>query len=279
MNIRPAYCAGTFYPADPDDLKGMVHTFLEQVSIKSSSEPVAGLISPHAGYPYSGPTAAVAYSQLQGREIKNVLVCSPSHMTPITGVSIFDGDYYETPLGRVPVNQEKAKELAAFADELTCSSVGHLADATGGAEHALEVQLPFLQQVLQDWTLIPLVFNEYKWSNCRVLGEAIASVFDPDDTLIVASSDLYHGHDYDQALKTDERTLNSIEAFDAKMFCEQSEQETIMACGAGPITALIFAAKKWNARAPRVLSHTTSADAINRTGGYVVGYAAVVIEK
>lgn len=279
MNIRPAYCAGQFYPADERELCSMIEKYFESVTVEQVQKHVIGLIVPHAGYLYSGQTAAYGYHQLLKRNYENVVVCSPSHMMPIPGISVFDGDYYETPLGRVPVNKEKASKLADFAKELTCSSIGHVADAMSGPEHSLEVQLPFLQYVLDEWNLIPVVFNEYNWNNCQVLGRAIASVFDPQKTLIVASSDLFHGYDYDQALKTDRRTLESIEAFDAKSFCEQSEHNQIMACGSGPIAALMVAAHQWDSQPPHVLTHTTSADVMNRKTGYIVGYSAVVIEK
>ena len=279
MNIRPAYCAGQFYPADAKDLREMVEKFLSQVQHDEEIKHVSGLIVPHAGYLYSGQTAAFGYRYIQNKSYETVVVCSPSHTTPISGISVFDGDCYETPLGRVPVNREKVKELSDYSKELYRSSAGHLADSMSGSEHSLEVQLPFLQVALGEWDLVPLVFNEYNWTNCRILGKAIASVFDPERTLFVASSDLYHGYDYDQALRMDQITLDAVKEFDAKAFCEKSEYNTVMACGAGPISALLMACAEWKTRPPRVVTRTTSADVTKRRSGYVVGYAAVVIEK
>jgi len=277
MKIRKPVWANQFYPGDPHELDATLTEYFDQAALQQTGKRIVGLIAPHAGYPYSGPTAAVAYKQLENKHYHTVVVCSPSHATPIEGVSVYDGDLYETPLGRIPVDTELTVKLEQKSDVIQRSSAGH----EGGfrPEHALEVQLPFLQKILREFKLVPLVFNDFKWEVCQELGHAMAEVLDSEKTLIVASSDLYHGQSYEEAMRTDKETLAAIESFDAEKFCDKSEKHEIMACGAGPITALMVATKKWNTQAPRVLGHTTSADVLGKSGGYVVGYAAAIIEK
>ncbi len=277
MKIRRPEWENQFYPGNPDELDATLTEYFEKAALQQTGKRIVGLIAPHAGYPYSGQTAAVAYKQLENQQYETVVVCSPSHATPINGVSVYDGDYYETPLGRISVDTELTERLAQHSSVIQRSSAGH----EGGLrpEHALEVQLPFLQKILREFKLVPIVFNDFIWNVCQELGNAMAKVLDSEKTLIVASSDLYHGEVYEEAMRTDKMTLEAIEAFDAEKFCNKSEKHEIMACGAGPITALMVAAKQWNTQAPRVLTHTTSADVVDESVGKVVGYAAAIIEK
>ncbi len=277
MQIRHAAWADQFYPGKPVLLKHMINSYLQEAE-QGEWTSITGLMAPHAGYQFSGRTAAAAYKQIQDADYETVVLLAPSHSAPIDGVSAYNGDFYETPLGQVTVDSEAVRRLAGATSNVKRSETGH-EWLTDRAEHSLEVQLPFLQTVLPDFKLVPLIFHDYSWDNCRQLGESIAETFDSDKTLIVASTDLYHGQSYDECQKSDDETLRSIEHDSPIQFCFNSNNHKVMACGAGPVTALKIIAEKWGATQPRVIARTNSADVTERKGGYVVGYAAAVAAK
>lgn len=278
MKIRHPAWAGQFYPAAPDMLRQEISSYFELAPSVDLSGRIVGIVAPHAGYTFSGRTAAAAYKQIATMHYSTVVVMAPSHSAFIEGVSAYMGDFYETPLGRIPVAKEELDALVGAATNVHFSGAGHEADGDR-AEHSLEVQLPFLQMSLKDFSLAPLVFHDYSWENCRRLGEAMAEVFNPDETLIVASTDLYHGHSFEECLKTDEATRAAIEHESAIDFCYGANSEKYMACGAGPVTALKLAGEKWGLVGPKVIAHTNSAQVTGAKSGYVVGYAAAILEK
>ncbi len=274
--IRKPAWAGQFYPEHPGHLTDTLQRYLDQASVIETLDPVVAIIAPHAGYPYSGPTAAQAYKQLEGKSYRNVIVLAPSHAESFPGASVFDGDAYETPLGRITVNQEIASRLTEGSDDLYLSEMGH---HTRGhrAEHSLEVQLPFLQMVLEpDFDIVPTVIHDYRLETLQAIGTRLARVLD-DNTLIIASSDLYHGYSYEDCRQMDSRTLAAIEAFDPESFVQGIADGSFQACGAGPIAALMVAVReKWTPHV-NIVSQTNSADASSIQGGWTVGYGAVVI--
>ena len=276
MQIRHAAWADQFYPGDPEQLKQVISSYLQMADERKYASRIVGIIAPHAGYVFSGRTAAAAYRQVEGETYDTVVLLAPSHGAYIEGVSAYNGDYYETPLGNVPVDTDAVQRLAASAANVKSDETGH-ESLTDRAEHSLEVQLPFLQSVLTDFNIVPLVFHDFTWDNCRQLGDAIAALFDASTTLIVASSDLYHGQSYDECCRMDERTLDSIENDSAIQFCYGSNSKKVMACGAGPIATLKLVAEKWETHQPQVIARTNSADVTGAKKGYVVGYAAAVV--
>lgn len=276
MRIRHAAWAGQFYPAEPDQLSHMLDSYIEAAEFVEPDGRVVGVMAPHAGYTFSGRTAATAYKHLVGSEYKTIVVLAPSHATFINGASVYSGDAYQTPLGEIAVDKTIAQALESAAPNIHLGEAGHELDGDR-AEHSLEVQLPFLQFVLGEFQLVPIVFHDYSWSNCRQLGKALAQILDADSTLLVASSDLYHGQSYEECQRQDEATLHSIENDTPETFCYGANSGEFMACGAGPIAVLKIVADEWNAQQPRVVTHTTSADVTGSRGGYVVGYAAAIV--
>jgi len=277
--IRKAAWDGTFYPADPEKLGKMIEDFWKKGrSLKIPSQ-IIGLIAPHAGYEYSGQTAAAAYLQIRGREYNKVIILAPSHTEIFDGVSVYAGEYYETPLGLVKVDTEMAKEICAKNSNIKLSDTGHRTFGNR-AEHSLEVQLPFLQKVLKNkFEIVPIVFHDYSWQNCNALGNAISDVLNGKKVLIVASSDLYHGYAYEDCIRIDTETLKGIEAFDPENFCKVFHAAKYQACGAGTITALQVAAKNMGAKEVKVIVRTNSADVTGIKAGWTVGYASAVITK
>jgi len=273
--IRQPAVAGQFYPAQPDELGKMVDGFLAQAAVPAIPERIVALIAPHAGYVYSGAVAAHSYALLKGRKFERVVVIAPSHYEFFEFVSVYDGDAYATPLGNIPVDKEFAARLAKLSPLIRLSSRGHVPAGEQG-EHALEVQLPFLQRVLGHFKLVPIVMGEQNYEADRALGVALAKMLKGTDTLIVASSDLSHYHPYDDASKMDHKTLKAIEQWDYLSLSENFESRVWEACGGGPIVAAMMAAERLGANQARVLKYANSGD-VTGDKSRVVGYGAVAL--
>jgi len=268
--IRRPMVAGQFYPDDPAMLRAQVDALLEETPIEDLDGEILGLVAPHAGYPYSGAVAAYAYRQVKGERFDVVVVLAPSHAERFVGTSVYTGKGYETPLGVVPVNGELADRIVSAGDPIQASTAGHR------TEHALEVQLPFLQRTLEDLAIVPIVMGGISVEMCRALADAVVSATEGMRVLIVASSDLYHGYSYRECLETDRRTLEAIERFDPEDLCRGMMRQ-YQACGGGPIAAALFASRAMGADRAQVVSRTNSNDVTGMRDGYVVGYAAVAI--
>ncbi len=253
-SVRPALVAGAFYPADPKELAAMIDGWLAAVKPPAIKD-VAAIISPHAGYVYSGPVAAHAYALVKGRAIQRVVVISPSHIDAFGFASVFDGTAYETPLGRVPVDEAFAAKLASMDQRIQRSARGH-GMVNGRAEHALEVQLPFLQRALGEFKLVPIVMGDQSYEACRALGVALAKLIQAPGTLIVASSDLSHFHPYDKAVQLDRKTLQAIQEWDYLSMARNFERQVWEACGGGPIVAAMIAAERSGCHASPASSST-----------------------
>ena len=184
MKIRHQQVAGYFYPADKEKLQRDISLMLETSKPKNVYSKIFGIVSPHAGYVYSGNTAASAYNLIKGKNYKTVIVISPSHSEYFPGISIYDGDAYETPLGIVELNQQMIDKLVDNTKIIFRGIQGHR------KEHALEVQIPFLQSVLKEFKIVPIVMGDQSKMFVDELADKISKVID-DETLIVASSDTY----------------------------------------------------------------------------------------
>jgi len=277
QNVRSAAVAGGFYPADPKILSAMIDDLLAHASPPPINDPILAVVAPHAGYQFSGPVAAYTYAVLKGRKFSRVVVIAPSHYESFDFTSVYDGDAYATPLGTVRVDNAFAKQLTKMSPTIRLSSQGHI-PTPNGAEHALEVQLPWLQRVLGDFALVPIVMGDQSYENSRALGVALAKLIQGSDTLIVASSDLSHYHPYDEAVKIDHKTLNALEEWDYLSMSRNFEARVWEACGGAPIVAAMIAAERMGANQALVLKYANSGDT---TGDHsrVVGYSADVFVK
>jgi len=266
--VRPAQVAGYFYPANPDKLKKDISLMLDVTKPKEKFEKIFGIVAPHAGYVYSGKTAAHAYNLLVGKNYKRVVVISPSHSEYFPGICVFEGDAYETPLGILKVDKEFREKLLADDEIIFKGYEGHR------REHALEVQLPFLQSVLQDFKIVPMVMGDQSKRNVDTLAKKLAEVSD-DETLVVASSDLSHFFNKAQADRLDSIVEKRVREFDYESLQFDLENHTCEACGGGPIIALMKAAKLKNISHSLVLSRTDSGD-VTGDNSEVVGYLSAV---
>ena len=277
QNVRQAAVAGAFYPADPKALAAMMDDMLAHAPQPPIGDPIIAVVAPHAGYQYSGPVAAYTYAALKGRKFSRVVVIAPSHYEAFDFTSVYEGDAYATPLGTVPVDKAFAKQLASMSPTIRLSSKGHTPTSAGG-EHALEAELPWLQRVLGEFELVPVIMGDQSYENSRALGVALAKMIQGNDTLIVASSDLSHYHPYDDAVKIDHKTLNALQAWDYFSMSRNFETRVWEACGGAPIVAAMIAAERLGANQAVVLKYANSGD-ITGDHSRVVGYSADVFLK
>lgn len=254
MVVRKPAVAGSFYPADREELAGMVDAYLSEAQdIRLPN--VKALVAPHAGYVYSGKTAAEGFKQLVGRNIDTVIILAPSHKVRLSGASVLDVTHFETPLGLVKVSSKVSELLAEEGFENI--------PAAHASEHSLEVMLPFLQRVLGDFELIPIVVGN---ADPAALASVLVDYVD-EKTLIVASTDLSHYYPYDEAVKLDSICTAAIPAIDF------DGMEQCQACGSTPVKTLmhIAKAKGW---VGKIVDYANSGDTAGDKN-QVVGYASV----
>lgn len=259
QRIRSAAVAGMFYPSEPSELRSMVDCMLS-AAVQSGRGTVKALIVPHAGYIYSGATAATAYAQLNRNRIHRVVLLGPVHRVPVRGLALPEADAFATPLGSVPLDRA-AMQCIEHLPQVSYNAHAHR------LEHSLEVQIPFLQRCLHDFTLLPLAVGD---ATTEEVAEVLACVWGGDETLILISSDLSHYHPYAEAQRIDALTADTILHLYFPLHHEQ-------ACGATPINGLLqYAARK--GMTCRQLDLRNSGD----TAGdkeRVVGYASFAFEE
>lgn len=281
--VRPPEVAGAFYPADPKELGQMVDEFLAKASVPQIDGALVALISPHAGYPFSGQVAAHAYALLKGKKYDRVVVIAPSHYDAFPFASIYDGDAYSTPLGTVPVDKAFSAKLASQSPLIKISDRGH-GVVEGHGEHALEDELPFLQRVLGQFNLVPIVMGDQSYEASRAVGVSLAKLLGSrkegspsiSNTLIVVSSDLSHYHPYDEAVKIDSQTLGAIQDWDYLSLSRNFQARVWEACGGGPIVAAMIAAERLGANRALLLKYANSGD-VTGDKSRVVGYSAFAL--
>lgn len=279
QTIRQAGVAGAFYPKDARKLEIMIDEFLENVSNPKLAGDVFAIISPHAGCVYSGQVAAYGYSTLRNQQIDRVIVISPSHIESFSGVSVYNGDAYETPLGKIQTDIEFAKNLTEQNKLIFLSGKGHNQVLSGRMEHAIEVQLPFLQRVIPEFTLVPIIIGDQSYETCRALGIALSGLIEDSKTIIVASSDLSHYHDYNTAIEKDKKVLNAILEWDFFNLSRNLDSRIWEACGGGPIVATMIAAEKSGINFVKLLKYANSGDVEVGDKNRVVGYSSFTFYK
>jgi AmmeMemoRadiSam system protein B len=267
--VRNAAVSGSFYDSDPDNLRREVDFLLNEANAPKLKGHIRGLVSPHAGYMYSGSVAAAAYRILKGSSYEAVLLVGPSHREYFNGVTIYPGDAYQTPLGQVPINKEFRAALLRQSPGIRLSEAGHR------AEHCLEVQLPFLQRALEEFSIVPMIIGTQTNEYCLNLGNAIAAVARKRNVLLIASSDLSHYHPYDDAVMLDQEVIRHLEAFNEHELMDRLDNDHVEACGGGAVVAVMHASKLLGANRSHVLLYSNSGD-ITGDKTAVVGYCSAV---
>lgn len=284
QEIRNPAVAGQFYPGDADELRSEVEQLLHPETPivrrrkKPTGEVIAGIV-PHAGYMYSGAVAAKLYLLLLNSESPLVFIIAPSHREYFSAISVFCGMAYRTPLGDLPVDTQIAGELVSRGEPFINSWQGHR------GEHALEVQLPFLQMLstnstssLTNMQIVPVVMGDQRPEFCEQLGVALAEILNDRPALIIASSDLSHYHSHKQAQKMDRRILRCVKKLSPERLLDELATGRAEACGGGPIAATMMAARRLGATAGEILDYRDSS-AVSGDEEQVVGYLAAAFYK
>jgi len=276
VSVRPPAVSGRFYPSDPVELRATVATLLADArkAVRPSGRPAVGVIAPHAGYIYSGPTAAAVFAQAAIPGV--VIILAPNH-TGISeaegGVSLWEAGAFRTPLGEVPIDADMAKGLL----EVSRGVVGVDHDAHR-AEHAVEVELPFLQLLRADVRIVPLVIAWDTWDAARLLGEMVARLVQAagEPVLLLASSDMNHYEPARVTEQKDAQALDAIRVLDGAELLARCKRERISMCGRGPAATVIAAARALGAERAQVVDYRHSGW-VSGDNARVVGYAGVVI--
>jgi AmmeMemoRadiSam system protein B len=276
--LRFPAVAGQFYPGEREELSQMIDEFLENAQIPKIEGEIFGILVPHAGYIFSGPVAAHCYKAIEGKNFDTVVLIGDSHYEYFDGVSIWDRGEWETPLGRVKVDEELAKEILNFSKRFLVKDSAHL------FEHSLEVQIPFLQKVLKNFKILPLIFGseDKDWEE---LARAILKSIEKKKILVVASSDLSHYPPYEVAQEADKITIEGILSSDPEKFKEKIEtlkklfpDVDTFACAQDTIKTILEISKNLKGKA-KLLRYQNSGDTIYGEKSQVVGYCAIAFIK
>jgi AmmeMemoRadiSam system protein B len=264
--LRKAAVAGSWYPGTAEAITREVDQYLAAAAGAKAPGRLVALVSPHAGLRYSGPVAAYGYSLLRGRSAPVVVVVGPSHRAAFHGVAVQAHGEWETPLGRVAIDE-------AVAEALLAASPGLVFDDPGlhRPEHSLEMQMPFLQRLVPDLRLVPLMMGSQSRPEVIGLGEALGRALAGRDALLVASSDLSHYEPAAVADRLDAVVVEQVSRFDDEALLARLEQHDNVACGGGPIVAVMRSARALGADRATVMRHANSGD-IAGDRSQVVGY-------
>jgi AmmeMemoRadiSam system protein B len=264
-DVRPSPLAGKWYPADPDSLIKMMDRFLSAVQPRRIDGNIHGLLAPHAGLLYSGSVAANAYALVKGMSFDTLVVIGPMHHLMPGSVLTTAHNAYQTPLGTIPVDQDA---LAAIGKTV------HLDPIRNDPEHSVEIELPFLQHVLESgFSLIPLMLRDQSLVQAQALSQALIEILKGRRALLVASSDLSHFYTQDIANRLDKSMLDCVAAMDTRQVIEYNEHGKAFACGHGAIATVLNVLRAWNTEHAEIVGYGTSGDV---TGDFsrVVGYGA-----
>jgi AmmeMemoRadiSam system protein B len=274
-SVKPPNVAGMFYPADADELAATVDELLENAEGSLPADDVVAIITPHAGYEYSGAVAATAFRQLEGRRPATVVLIGPSHHYASPGIATGTYDGYETPLGVVPVDVELIATVAEGCADVTYSDVPY------AREHCLEVQLPFVQTLFPEARVAPFIFCQHDAGAAARFGKALAEAVTAkgSDVVVVATCDLSHYHPYDEAVKLDRTFIKAFERFDEAAIFVGQEAGEFEIDAPGVVAAAFWYAKALGATEAVAFEYKNSGDVTGDVSSGVVGYmAGAVVE-
>ena len=278
--VRPSAIAGTWYPGSAPTLRRTVEGYLGGVTPADLPGPLVALVAPHAGYAYSGATAAHAYAQIRSGQFSRVVLFGPLHRlirgSRLGPFMVPAEDAYHTPLGNVPLDREF---IAALGQRAPLTAV------RGDEEHSLEIELPFLQVALGEFRLVPIMFGEHigdsgALGRVQGLTTALAALWD-EGTLFVVSTDLSHLDNYADVVRIDRSLVALVGAFDVPELAAALAGDEVHACGATGLITGLLAAQQVGGRGAQVLAYTSSGDVTGnkRPGVYTVGYLAAAVYR
>lgn len=269
-DVRKPAVAGAFYPGDKTDLTKKVDDFLANAKKIDIKGRLLALIAPHAGYDYSGQVAAYSFKQLEGTDFKKIIIISPSHYVGFDGMSIYAKGSFETPIGLVKIDEALANKIMQKNKRFIFYPEAHL------KEHAIEVELPFLQRMYKDknFEIVPIAMGNPVASDIKVLSDALYDVVDKD-TLLIVSVDLSHYYPYDKAVALDTSGISAIEKLDADWLAQQINNSDTEIDAPIAVLAMIMFANREGAKA-KVIKYANSGD-VTGDKARVVGYSSILI--
>ncbi len=271
-SVREPAVSGMFYPGDPVSLRRDVGSYLKAADSGPVPDNILAVISPHAGYMYSGQVAAYGYRAVSSQEFDTVIVLAPSHRAYFQGIAAWEEGVFRTPLGDIAIDAASAADIVGRGGPFRANREVHK------GEHSLEVQLPFLQFIFKDFLLLPLLVgagdDDMYEEAAGILGQVISG--SDKRFLIVASTDLSHYYPYDAAVKIDSVTIEHLKNFDIAGMVRDIRTEKAQACGAGPMITTMMAAGKLGAHSSSILKYANSGDVSGDRSG-VVGYVSAVL--
>lgn len=278
LKSRLPAVSGIFYPSNPFELRKTIEqSFLDKkfgpgtITTSYQHRRIFGLVSPHAGYAYSGSVAANGFCQISNMEFETIIITGPNHYGIGSGVATMRGISWETPMGKVELNDE-------FIDRISKDSIIDVDDFSHSRDHCLEVQLPFLQYMKNsNFNIVPIILMLQDIETAREVGRLISRTMKTENTkgLIIASSDFTHYEPNAEAHRKDLELINAISSLDVTSFYETLERLDISACGYGAIASVMIAAKELGATRGELLRYATSGDVTGDMSS-VVGYASII---
>jgi AmmeMemoRadiSam system protein B/AmmeMemoRadiSam system protein A len=270
--------AGSFYPDNARELSDKIDSLISKADPEQMPGEIFALISPHAGYDFSGGVAAYGYKLIKGKNYKTVVVIGPSHFFGFHGISVYPKGTFYTPLGGVEVDEEFTAKLIGKDENVFFEAQAF------AKEHSVEVEIPFLQKMLKtnSWKLVPVVMGDCSLAECKrfvnLLKDTIGS---RKDVLIIASSDMYHGYDYDEAEAVDNLTLSYLKNMDVEGLYKGLREGKMQLCGGLPVVVTLSLAKEMRHNTIKLLAHTNSAEVTGNKvkGTWTVGYCSMAIDN
>ncbi len=277
--VREPAVAGQFYPADKNELSAMLDGFFSNTKKQGIKGEIIGLVSPHAGYVFSAQTAAWAYKQIEGKDIDTVILVGSSHNFPVEGAAVWTGGDFSTPLGNVAIDDELVKKLLDSEPAVRPDDTPHK------PEHSIEVQIPFLQKMLKNFRIVPLLINDEKYS--EKIAAAIAKAAAGKKILLVASTDMTHYPSKKDAETIDKDMLKSIGTFDTAEVINHNETWLSKGvpnlyctlCGLPAVLTVMSASKLLGADSAQTINYSNSSDSKYGDASRVVGYGGVALIK
>lgn len=272
-NVKSADLAGSWYPASKVELETMLEGYIAQASPEKIEGKILALISPHAGYQFSGPVAAYGFKSVTGLPIKTVIIIGFSHKRYFDGISVYNSGVFSTPLGEIQIDEALAGSIIA------CDKRISFHPELFGSENSIEMQLPFIQLALPDARIVPIILGGRSFDDAVILSDALAALLNSrDDCLIVASTDMSHYHEYDKANVIDGKTVSILSGMKAREIYGAETTGECEICGIMPVTALLLTAEKLGYDSLKVLKYANSGDTYGDKSR-VVGYVSAVIYK
>ena len=272
-DVKKADLAGSWYPADKAELETLLEAYLDSANPEKIDAPIFAIISPHAGYPFSGPVAAYGFKAVQGKDIKTVIIVGFSHRKYFDGISVYASGAWRTPLGDVAVDEVLARALISRNPRI------HFEPRLFDGENSVEMQIPLIQLALKGTRIVPVAFGTQDYGDAKILAEALASVLkDRKDVLVVASTDLSHYHPYAEANSIDKNLIAILGRMKAKELYDGAVMGTCELCGMMPVTSVLLASEKLGFDNIRILKYANSGDT-SGDKSKVVGYLSAAIYK